>query len=88
MTRRTEKTGRNRPPAAGAVGSFSAGTACGYGDAQARPIRKMKKTVSGFRAAKKKFLPYYDYLPLLQLAQFYFYFSPCLVLYFRLDLDE
>ena len=54
MTRRTEKTGRNRPPAAGAVGSFSAGTACGYSDAQARPIRKMKKTVSGFRAAKKK----------------------------------
>ncbi|NBK04477.1 hypothetical protein D5274_04730 [bacterium 1XD42-94] len=54
MTRRTEKTGRNRPPAAGAVGSFSAGTACGYGDAQARPIRKMKKTASGFRAAKKE----------------------------------
>lgn len=54
MTRRTEKTGRNRPPAAGAVGSFSAGTACGYGDAQARPIRKMKKTLPASGRRKKK----------------------------------
>lgn len=54
MTRRTGKTGKNSQPAAGKVGSFSAWAACGYGDAQARPIRKMKKTVSGFRAAKKK----------------------------------
>lgn len=54
MTRRTKEAGKNSPPAAGAIGSFSAGTACGYGDAQARPIRKMKKTASDFRAAKKE----------------------------------
>ena len=47
MTRRTEKTGRNRPPAAGAVGSFSAGTACGYGDAQNLPRYRIKKSASG-----------------------------------------
>ena len=54
MTRRTEKTGKNSQPAAGKVGSFSVWTACGYSDAQARPIRKKKKTASGFRAAKNK----------------------------------
>lgn len=54
MTRQTGKTGKNSQPAAGKVGSFSAWAACGYSDAQARPIRKMKKTASGFRAAKKE----------------------------------